>query len=103
MYAIVENKGKQIKLEKDSVVKIDKLESDAKGKITFDNVLLLSSATETKIGTPNIEGAKVTASILKNEKDDKIIVFKKKRRHNYRRKIGHRQEYTLIKIEDVKG
>jgi large subunit ribosomal protein L21 len=103
MYAIIENKGKQLKVAKDSIIKIDKLNAKSGDKITFDNVLLLTEGEKSKIGTPNIEGAKITATILENQKDDKIIVFKKKRRHNYRRKTGHRQEYTLVKIEDIKG
>lgn len=103
MYAIIENKGKQLKVEKDSIVKIDRLDSKSGEKITFDNVLLLNEGQDTKVGSPNISGAVVTATVVENKKDNKIIVFKKKRRHNYRRKIGHRQEYTLIKIEDIKG
>ncbi|MBL6621836.1 MAG: 50S ribosomal protein L21 [Rickettsiales bacterium] len=103
MFAIIENKGKQFKVSKDLQIKIDKIEAKEGDKITFDKVLLVSDGKSPKIGAPVVEGASVTGKIVKHARDKKIIVFKKIRRHNYRRKIGHRQDFTLVKIEDIKS
>jgi len=103
MFAIIENKGKQFKVSKDLQIKIDKIEAKEGDKITFDKVLLISDGKSPKIGAPVVEGASVTGKIVKHARDKKIIVFKKIRRHNYRRKIGHRQDFTLVKIEDIKS
>ncbi len=102
MFAIFENNGKQYKANKDELIKIDRTDLEKDAFVTFDNVLLLNDGKESHIGAPNVAGATVTATVVGNERDKKIIVFKKKRRHNYRRKIGHKQEYTLVKISDIK-
>ena len=103
LFAIIENGGKQYKVEQGAEVKIDRTDFKAKSKITFDKVLLISDGKSPKVGQPTVSGATVTGEIVGNEKDKKIIVFKKKRRHNYRRKIGHRQEFTIVKITEIKG
>lgn len=99
MFAIVKTGGKQYKVAKDSVIKVEKLEGQPGSKIELDHVLLVGEASKAShIGTPTVKGAKVTAEIVNHLKDDKIIVFKKKRRQNYRRKNGHRQDLTELKI-----
>ncbi len=100
MYAIVEIEKKQYKIEKDSVIEVEKLKVE-KRKLSFDKVLLVSGENIV-IGRPYIKGAKVSAVILRDIKAKKVIAFKTKRRKGYHRKIGHRQTLTKIKIEDIK-
>lgn len=102
MFAVINNKGKQYKVTKDSKIKIDRTDLKEKSKITFDNVLLVNDGKDTKVGTPLVKNAQVTGEVIENKKDPKIIVFKKKRRQNYRRKSGHRQEYTIVQIKNIK-
>lgn len=102
MYALVEIKGKQYKAEKGTVLKVDLLSEEAGSKVEFDSVLLTSDK-EVKIGTPYVENAKVTATVDEHKKDKKILVMKYKRRKGYRRKQGHRQRFTLITVNDIKG
>lgn len=102
MFAIVKTGGKQYKVVKDSIIKVEKIEGSLGSKIELDQVLLVGEdSRESVIGTPTVKGAKVTAEIVNQFKDDKIIVFKKKRRQNYRRKAGHRQNLTELKILKV--
>ncbi len=103
MYALVEIKGKQYKAEKGAVLKVDKFANEAGDKVEFDSVLLLSGEGEPKVGTPYVEGAKVTAVIKDSFKDKKVKVFKFKRRKGYKRTQGHRQNYTLLQVEDILG
>ena len=101
MYAIVEIGGKQIKVEKDQKVYVNRLEGKEGSKVTFDNILLLDNAGKVVLGTPSVKGAAVEAKILKHLKDDKVIVFKKKRRKGYKVKNGHRQFLTEIMVEKI--
>jgi len=101
MYAIVEIGGKQIKVEKDQKVYVNRLDGKEGSKVTFDNILLLDNAGKVVLGTPSIKGAAVEAKILKHLKDDKVIVFKKKRRKGYKVKNGHRQFLTEIMVEKI--
>ena len=102
MFAIVKTGGKQYKVAKDSVIKVEKIEGQLGSKVELDQVLLVGEASKASfIGTPTVKGAKVTAEIVSQFKDDKVIVFKKKRRHNYRRKAGHRQNLTELKILNI--
>lgn len=101
MYAIVEIGGKQVKVEKDQKVFLNRLEGKEGSKVTFDNILLLDNSGKVILGTPSIKGAAVEAKILKHLKDDKVIVFKKKRRKGYRVKNGHRQALTEIQIDNI--
>ena len=102
MYAIVEISGKQFKVEKDKFIYTDKIEPISGKKIEFDNVLFISEKGKVKIGKPIIKGSKVIGEILSQLKDDKVIVFKKKRRKGYKVKNGHRQNLTKILIKDIK-
>jgi len=102
MYAIVEISGKQFKVEKNKFIYTDKVEPKSGKKVEFDNVLLISDKGKIKLGKPNVKGSKVTGEVLSQFKDDKVIVFKKKRRKGYKVKNGHRQQMTKILIKDIK-
>ncbi len=101
MYAIVEIAGQQFKVEQGRKVYVHRLEAEEKAKIELDKVLLIDNDGAVTIGTPVVEGAKVTATVLKHLKGDKVIVFKKKRRKTFKRKNGHRQYLTQILIEGI--
>jgi large subunit ribosomal protein L21 len=101
MYAIVEIAGQQFKVEKDQKVFVHRLQTEEGKKVSFDNVLLLSDGDKVTVGAPAIDGAQVSAKVLKHLKGDKVIVFKKKRRKGYRVKNGHRQSLTEIQIESI--
>ncbi|MCO4821001.1 MAG: 50S ribosomal protein L21 [Flavobacteriaceae bacterium] len=101
MYAIVEIAGHQFKVEKDQKVFVNRLQTEEGKKVSFDNVLLLSDGDNVTVGAPAIDGAQVSAKVLKHLKGDKVIVFKKKRRKGYRVKNGHRQSLTEIQIESI--
>lgn len=101
MYAIVTIAGQQFKVEKDRKVFVHRLEAEEGSSLEFDQVLMVEDGTTIKIGTPVLEGAKVTAKVLSHLKGDKVIVFKKKRRKGYKKKNGHRQSFTQIQIEGI--
>ena len=101
MNAIVEISGKQFKVSKDTKLYVHRLDAKEGSKVSFDNVLLLDNGKKVVVGTPSVKGASVEAKIIKHLKDDKVIVFKKKRRKGYRVKNGHRQALSEIIIEKV--
>jgi large subunit ribosomal protein L21 len=101
MYAIVEIAGQQFKVEKERKVYVHRLPQEEGADVTFEKVLLVDNEGVVSIGTPSVEGAKVTATVLKHLKGDKVIVFKKKRRKGYKKKNGHRQYLTQIQINEV--
>jgi large subunit ribosomal protein L21 len=101
MYAIVEIAGHQFKVEKDQRVFVNRLSTEEGKKVSFDNVLLIEDGNNITLGAPAIDGAQVSAKVLKHLKGDKVIVFKKKRRKGYRVKNGHRQSLTEIVIEGI--
>jgi large subunit ribosomal protein L21 len=101
MYAIVEIAGHQFKVEKDQRVFVNRLATEEGKKVSFDNVLLIADGSNVTLGAPAIDGAQVSAKVLKHLKGDKVIVFKKKRRKGYRVKNGHRQSLTEIVIESI--
>jgi len=103
MYAIVEIAGKQFKVEKDQQLFVHRLNAEAGEKIDFDNVMLVDNDGKVKVGSPKVKGAKVSAEVLEHVKGDKVIVFKKKRRKGYAVKNGHRQQFTKIQIDSIKG
>jgi large subunit ribosomal protein L21 len=103
MYAIVDIAGQQFKVEKEQNVFVHQLQNEVGAKVEFDKVLLIDEDGKVKVGAPNLSGAKVSATVLGHLKGDKVIVFKKKRRKGYRVKNGHRQCFTKIKIEEIKG
>jgi len=101
MYAIVQIAGKQFRVEKDMKVKVPLLHSEVGENVSFDQVLLLGTDGEVKVGQPVVEGAKVDAKVVEHGRDKKVIVFKKKRRKGYQVKNGHRQQFTKIHIEKI--
>ncbi len=103
MYAIVDISGKQYKVEKDKYIYTPLLSEKEGAKINFDEVLLVSDDGKVKVGTPKVKGASVSGKILAHTKGAKVIVFKKKRRKGYRVKNGHRQPFSKVLIEDIKG
>lgn len=103
MYAVIETGGKQYRvLEGDSIF-IEKLETEADAIITFDKVVAIGSDDNFKVGTPYVDGAKVTAKVIKNGKAKKVIIFKYKAKKTYRNKKGHRQPYTYVQIEKIEA
>jgi large subunit ribosomal protein L21 len=102
MYAIIRAGGKQFRAEKGKTLRLPLMDAEAGAKVTFEEVLLSSDRQTIKAGTPLVKGAKVTGEVVGAGKEPKIYVFKFKRRKNYRRKTGHRQGYTEVRITDVK-
>ena len=96
-FAIFQTGGKQYRVANGDIIKVEKL--NAEGTVEFDQVLMVGD----KVGTPFVEGAKVVAEIIDQKRADKVLVFKKKRRQNYRRTAGHRQFITVLKITDIKA
>ena len=101
MYAVVEIVGKQFKVAPSEKVKVPRLKAEVGQEVNFDKVLLVSDNGTVKVGNPTVEGTKVEAKVLSHGKDEKVIVFKKKRRKGYRVKRGHRQGYTEIEISKI--
>jgi len=102
MYALMEFKGKQYKAEKGALLQVDKMNAEPGSSFDIDSVLLVSADNVT-VGTPYVSGVKVKAVVESHERAKKIIVFKYKAKKDYRRKQGHRQQYSMIKIEDIVG
>ena len=100
MYALVEFKGKQYKVEKGASLKVDLIDAEPGTKLDIDTVLLVSGDTVT-VGSPYVAGAKVSATVESHGKDDKIIVFKYKPKKDYRRTQGHRQRFSIISIGEI--
>ena len=100
-FAIIQTGGKQYKVSASEILKIERLNSQVGKTVEFKNVLFLNDDKNTEIGNPNIKGAKVEATILKNTKNRTVLVFKKRRRKNSRKKYGHRQPISLIKITKI--
>ncbi|MCB9979346.1 MAG: 50S ribosomal protein L21 [Rhodospirillales bacterium] len=103
MFAVIRTGGKQYKVSKNDTLRVEKLSAGAGETVTIGDVLLVCDGAKSTVGVPTVAGAKVMAEIVEHVRADKIIVFKKKRRQNYRRKNGHRQDLTLIKITDIKA
>lgn len=102
MYAIIKTGGKQYVVEEGKVISIEKLDVEEGAEVTFDEVLLVSG-DGVKIGAPNVAGAKVTGKVLEQGKERKIRIFKYKAKSNYRRRQGHRQPFTKVKIEKIEA
>ena len=103
MFAVIETGGKQYRVEKGDVLDIELLETAGKNKIQFDRVLMVGGDKGVKVGTPVVEGAKVTGVLVDEVRGPKIIVFKKKRRKGYKRRNGHRQDLLRVEIDSIKG
>ena len=105
MYAVIKTGGKQYKVDPGDVIAVEKLSAKAGDKVVIGDVLMLSGSkgdgSDAVVGSPLIEGASVSAEVVEQGRGDKIIVFKKKRRHNYRRKKGHRQALTTLRILEI--
>ncbi len=103
MYAVVRTGGKQYRVEPGAAFRVEKLDGAVGDSVELDEVLLVSEDDDAKIGTPLVEGAKVCGTITAQARGPKIIVFKMKRRKGYRRKAGHRQSYTEIRVDKIEA
>ena len=102
MYAVIETGGKQYRVQEGDVITIEKLNAEVGETVTFDKVLVLGEGKDVKVGTPYVDVA-VTGSVVENGKGQKVIIFKYKAKKDYRKKQGHRQPYTMVKIESLGG
>ena len=103
MYAIVNSGGKQYKVKEGDILKVEKLAGEVGDNVSFDKILMFSDDEDVNIGTPLLEDVTVNGHIVEQGKGKKIIVFKYKRRKRYRRKQGHRQQFTAVKIDSIKN
>jgi len=103
MYAVIQTGGKQYRVATGDRLRVEKLPGDRGATLTFDNILMVGGEGSARVGTPTVVGVKVTAEVVAQDRAKKIIVFKFKRRKNYRRKHGHRQSYTELKITGIEG
>jgi large subunit ribosomal protein L21 len=103
MYAVIKTGGKQYKVASGDVILVEKLDSEAGATITLAEVLMIGDGANITVGAPTVAGASVAAEVVDQVKADKVIIFKKNRRHNYRRKRGHRQKLTALKITGIKA
>ena len=101
MYAVIQTGGKQYRVEQGEVLRVEKLAGDAGAKLTFNTLLFADDGGNVRIGQPSVAGVSVDAEIVEQGRGKKIIIFKKRRRQNYRRKNGHRQHETLVKITGI--
>ncbi len=101
MYAMVEISGQQFRVEKDKTIKTQKLAGEVGDNVTFEQVLLVGDGEQVRIGRPVVTGANVAGTIVDQFRDEKVIIFKKKRRKSYRRKNGHRQSLTKVRIDTI--
>ncbi|CAO6129067.1 RplU Ribosomal protein L21 [Candidatus Pelagibacterales bacterium] len=102
-FAVIKTGGKQYKVSANDTIRVEKLDDEAGKKFEFKEVLLTTDNTTTEIGSPMIDGAYVEAELLKQTRNDKVIIFKKRRRQNSRRKRGHRQHVSIVKILKIYG
>ncbi len=100
-YAVIRTGGKQYRVTPDAVLTVEKLEAEAGATVTFHDVLLLGGEAGLTVGAPTVPGASVTATVVEQTRGDKVIIFKKRRRQNSRRKNGHRQHQTVLKISAI--
>jgi len=103
MFAVIRTGGKQYKVAKDDVISVEKLAVEPGAAVEFTEVLMIGEGADVATGTPLLGGASVNATVVEQTRAAKIIVFKKKRRHNYRRKKGHRQNLTVLRINEIRG
>ncbi|MCH5288691.1 MAG: 50S ribosomal protein L21 [Treponema sp.] len=101
MYALFEYKGKQYKAEQDALIQVDKIDAEKGAKIAIDSVLLVSDGDKVSVGTPYVQGAKVEVEVEDSFRDKKVLVFKYKSKKDYHRLIGHRQEYTRVRVKSI--
>jgi large subunit ribosomal protein L21 len=103
MFAVIHTGGKQYRVSEGSVLRIEKLEAEAGASVDFDEVLLVGSGADVKVGKPFLSGAKVTATVQSHGQGDKVRIVKFRRRKHYLRQKGHRQPYTEVKVTGIKG
>jgi large subunit ribosomal protein L21 len=103
MYAVIKTGGKQYRVAKDDVLEIERLAGEAGSKIEFTEVLMVGEGASVKVGKPTVAGAKVTAELVEQSRGPKLIAFKKRRRKNSRRKRGHRQDLSTVRITSISG
>ncbi|MEL7490300.1 MAG: 50S ribosomal protein L21 [Pseudomonadota bacterium] len=101
MYAVVKTGGKQYRVAKDDILRIERLPGDEGDTITLSDVLIVGEGDDVTVGSPLVDGASVAAEIVRQMRDKKVVIFKKRRRQNYRRKKGHRQHLTEVKVTDI--
>ena len=101
MYALVEYKGKQYKAEKDALIQVDKIDAEKGSTIDIDTVLLVNNDGNVSVGAPYVKGAKVRVVVEDALRDNKVIVYKYKRKKDYHRTIGHRQQYTMVRVQEI--
>lgn len=101
MYAVIETGGKQYRVNEGQVVRVELLPDDLGTQVSFDTVSLVATDDDVLVGTPHVDGATVKAKVVEIGRGQKVIAFKKKRRKGYRRKVGHRQAYTALQIEEI--
>ena len=101
MFAVIRTGGKQYRVTPNAVLKVEKLEAEAGSTVTFTDVLAVGSESGTSVGTPLVPGATVTATVVAQDRLAKVIIFKKRRRQNSRRKNGHRQHVTVLRVADI--
>ncbi len=103
MYAVIKTGGKQYRVSADDVLNIERLAGESDSKIEFTDVMMVGSGDSVKVGTPTVSGAKVVAEVVEQTRGPKVIAFKKRRRKSSRRKRGHRQDLTKIRITEIVG
>jgi large subunit ribosomal protein L21 len=103
MYAVIATGGKQYRVQPGETIRVEKLDGEAGGAITFGEVLLVADGENVKVGTPTVAGASVSAEIVENGRGEKLIIYKYRRRKGYRRKTGHRQPFTAVKITGIQA
>ncbi len=103
MYAVIETGGKQYRVEEGLTLKVERLRAEPGASVTLDKVLLVTDGKATKIGTPMVTGAKVVATVVAHGKSKKVLVMKYKSKVHYRRRTGHRQQYTTLRIDKIES
>ena len=101
MFAVIKSGGKQYKIALGSILKLEKIDAEKNNSVVFKEVLMIKNETSYELGSPFLSNVEVKGKILENKKDKKVIVFKKRRRHNSRRKNGHRQNLSIVQIEEI--
>lgn len=101
MFAVIRTGGKQYRVAENDVIRVEKLDADAGSEVTFDQVLMVGGEGDAKVGAPLVEGATVTGELVEQMRDKKVIIFKKRRRQNSRRKNGHRQHLSVVRITGI--
>lgn len=101
MYALVKTGGKQYRVAKDDTILVERIAAEEGEQVVLDNIIMLGDGDKVTIGTPTVEGAGVSATVMRQTRGPKIIIFRRKRRKNHRRTQGHRQDLTLLKITDI--